>query len=475
MIRSSFKICVLSGLAFMLASCKGEDRSVEQPDTTSFTTNQWIDKTMRSNYLWTSEIPEDSKLDLSADPETFFYTLLSSKDGKTRSGGSHYYYSYIEKNSKYTATKTSIDAADTYGMEFTRFQVVDENSKATGNEYDQVIYVLPKSPAEEAGLQRGDLIIEIDGSEINISNGDFSKLLNGTAHVLQMYKGGVANASTSVSLGASRAVVDDPLFYHSVITIGSHKVAYLVYNHFTTGPDGFEDDTYNKEMKTVVSDFANQGVTDFILDLRYNGGGYLTSAELMAGLLVPAADRNDIFCKLTDNQGTSATQTFSESSLLQGAGSLTLNKNQLYVLVSGSTASASEAVINGLSPYMTVTLIGEQTEGKNVGSENYADDAKYAYDFQPITFYITSKAGNDYSTGFTPNYLMNEFDQSENSTILPLGDTNEYLLNKALSLITNTTKSLQPKSVSLGVTIKPMKVIGTSLKRHETNGVLLVR
>jgi len=145
------------------------------------------------------------------------------------------------------------------------------------------------------------------------------------------------------------------------------------------------------------------------------------------------------------------------------------------VLVSGSTASASEAVINGLSPYMTVTLIGEQTEGKNVGSENYADDAKYAYDFQPITFYITSKAGNDYSTGFTPNYPMNEFDQSENSTILPLGDTNEYLLNKALSLITNTTKSLQTKSVSLGVTIKPMKVIGTSLKRHETNGVLLVR
>ena len=76
-------------------SIKGDD------DDTDLSINHWIEKKLRNDYLWYNELPATNKIDYTADPETFFYSLLSLNDGKTRNGKHLYYYSYMEKNIKH--------------------------------------------------------------------------------------------------------------------------------------------------------------------------------------------------------------------------------------------------------------------------------------------------------------------------------------------------------------------------------------
>lgn len=132
---------------------------------------------MRSDYLWNNDIPAQNKLDFSADPQTFFRSMLSLKDGKTRNGKHLYYYSYMEKNKDYKA-RTSIDADDTYGMEFTLFNVVNDSNQPLGYYYARILYVLPNSPASSAGLERGDWIVGVKGKN-NINSDNYGILLNG--------------------------------------------------------------------------------------------------------------------------------------------------------------------------------------------------------------------------------------------------------------------------------------------------------
>lgn len=451
----------------LFVSCSDDDTNENEPPKDGLEVNHWMEETMRKNYLWYDEIPQNGKLNFAADPEAFFKSLLSLKDGKTRKDGQHHYYSYIEKNKEYVpGTRTSIDSDDTYGMEFITFNMVDKNGKPLGFYRSWVLYVLPNSPAEAAGIERGDWLTHINGVKLN--NDNFAQLLNGPEiKVTILLDTRDESKSEEVTLSASRAVEDNPLYFHTTLDAGNKKVGYLLYNHFTTGPNGHKDASYNEEMKAIMADFAARNIDEFILDLRYNGGGYLTSATLLASLLVNESHKHDIFGIETDNKGRTYNIKFND----QGETSH-LNLSRLFVLTSSSTASASEAVINGLTPYFgeeNIILIGETTEGKNVGSVNYADK-KYEWALQPIVIRITNKEGasNDYSAGLEPDYPLNEFDATE---LLPLGDANEYMLNYALELIQGNA----PRSTrALGTAQDNGRIpVYHSTERNRTNGVLL--
>jgi carboxyl-terminal processing protease len=222
-----------------------------------------------------------------------------------------------------------------------------------------------------------------------------------------------------------------------------------------------------------VSKFKD--VNEFVLDLRYNPGGYLSCSRLLSRLLVPSSHMNDIFCKLTDANNKVTTYAYKK---VDGEHSLkgftSLNLSRLYIIATGSTASASEAVINGLSPHVPVTIIGTKTEGENVGSDNFDGDNKYAWDIQPITFHITSSASNDYSSGLSPNYVMNELDSKANPDFLPLGDLNEYLLNKAISLIggQTTSSSIASRKTVLSTSNITLTPFGDSFITHKIKGTI---
>lgn len=462
----AYLICVtyLLGSGILLVSCSKDDQIPDTPDDDE-TINEWIEQVMRENYLWSNEIPESAKLNFSADAKTFYYSLLSLKDGKTLPGRPHYYYSFIEKNKDYNGgTRTSIDPDNTYGMEYMGFNMYSKDGKPLGYIWARILYVLPGSPASEAGLKRGDWITGINGVDNITDNAKYASLLTGGNIKLAI---GEKNPRM-VDLKASRPVESNPLHYHAVLPVDGKKIGYLVYNHFTRGPKGDSDKTYDEEMVRIFQDFKSQGVNEFVLDLRYNGGGNIISATLLAALLVPEQSKKDIFCISTDNKGKKNVYNFN------GVGStpsLNLNGNRLYVLTSGSSASASEAVINGLIPFMDVIQIGGVTEGKNVGSYHYADN-RFEWAIQPIALRVTSsKTDVDYSNGLQPDYFWDEFNMEQNTTdeLLPFGDINEFMLGAAVWLITGEQQIAKSKAFSdksLG-----RQMFHKSIDRFKTNGI----
>jgi len=448
-------IVLLLGVA-LFCSCKSSKDDESNGKTEYEKCNEWIAGVMHSDYLWKSSIPADNKLDYTTSPETFFYTLLSNKDGK-HTNDKNYYYSYIETNKDYTSSKTINDDTNSYGISFVRYSIIDKSGATQSNEYDRVMYVLPSSPAATAGLSRGDWILKIDGSDINIKKADYKKLMSGASRTLTVSSKYPNANKEPIILPASTAVNNDPVFYSSVIDVNSKKVGYLVYNQFASGPhDNYKDHTYDNELIALFNS-KFEDVDEFILDLRYNPGGYLSCARLLSRLLVPESSKSELFCKLTDANGNITKYNFKDidnSSDYPLGGFTSLNLQRLFVIMTGSTASASEATFNGLTPYMNIIKVGLTSEGKNVGSVNYDGDNKYPWDIQPITFYITSAAGNDYSNGLTPNYQKNELNDKDNPDFLALGDKNEYLLKTALDVIGGNAQGNKA--------LKSQNIIGTN-------------
>ncbi|WP_321332352.1 S41 family peptidase [uncultured Bacteroides sp.] len=449
------------------ASCsKDNDETTTTPDpegeTTETGVNSWIESTMRENYLWYADIPAKSKLNLSADPETFFNSLLSSSDGNEYSDGTHYYYSYIESTASTTKSISSIDYS--YGFDFDLYIL---SSSPHSNYVAHLLYVAPDSPASEAGLKRGDWIITMNGDSITANN--YTTLYGSTALSLSTakYNNGLVVQSEKTQLGAARSIEDDPVYYHETINWGGKKIGYLVYNHFTAGQTD-TDTKYNDELLSLSQTFKSDGVNEFILDLRYNNGGLLSCAQLLSAILAPTSALNNTFCTLEYNDKQSPrTEKIALSSSILNKGE-NLNMGTVYILVTSMTASASELVINALKPYMNVVVIGDTTEGKNVGSVSYTDD-KYPWHLQPIVckLYNANNESNYGKIGFTPDYEANEAERLDK--FLPFGDTDELLLSTALSLIdgTYTTARAYTRS-SLN-----LKKIASSLDRKASNGVII--
>lgn len=446
------------------ASCKDSDGT----DTTNKEVNTWIENTMRENYLWYEDIPVANKLNFKNDPGTFFTSLLSDNDGKDySSGGGHFYYSYIKDTSASANTRSISQIDYSYGFDFILYSINDTAYAA------RILYVASDSPASEAGLERGDWIITMGGEYITAGN--YSTLDGGSAMKLHLasYSSSLNKLiySKYVQLGTAREIEDDPVYYSNTYTytVNGKKVGYLVYNHFTASEDEEKgDEKYNKELLALSKEFKTEGVTDFILDLRYNNGGLLTCAQLLSSILAPENVFGNTFCKLEYNDKQSP-QTeelnFSSSTISSGAN---LDLSTVYVLVSDNTASASELVINALKPYANVVLIGTKTEGKNVGSVSYTDK-KYTWKLQPIVCKLyNANSESNYVNGFSPDYTCDETETIEHWK--PFGDTDELLLSTALSLIGGTYSAA---TVATTRSTLNLKRVACSLDRKADNAVII--
>ncbi|MDH6534375.1 hypothetical protein D0T51_03885 [Parabacteroides sp. 52] len=426
---SSFFVFVFACLCSLSACSKDDDERVEPMPVIEDVTNRWIYSTMKENYLW--DIPTISKLpSTTADPETFFLSLLSKEDGKDINGdGVHDYFSYIEK--KRDPSSKSVSAVDpTYGFDFIAYRVSGGNCY-----YARVLYVLPDSPAADAGLLRDDWIIGINGENNNLT--DYMVLNGGGEVSLQLAEVDEKEQKLylkkeTLKLSPARIVENNPLLRDTVLDWAGKKVGYLVYNHFSSEAEGAGDEAYDKQMKAIFSAFKTAGVNEFVLDLRFNGGGLVSCARLLSSLLVPAADLNKVFCEMQYKNGNNTVLRFDSS-----VASSNLDLKRLYVLTGQFTASSSEAVINGLSPFMDVIIIGDQTVGKAVGSNTFGEDKSYDWLLHPITVRICNAKGEAaYSqVGFTPDPAFYYYEYNTNPFIklYPLGDPREKLLSMALS------------------------------------------
>ena len=422
-------------LLILLTSC-GEDRTGEF--YALIEDRMWIEEVMRENYLWAEDMPVIEKEDdYFQEPATFFKKLLS----KNALNGKGDKYSYMEETKEASRTLT-LDRASTYGMEFI---LTSDPTGTTAHTFARVLYVLPDSPAQKAGIERGDWISAIN--EERITNDNYEKLTQGgnvsltRTRITPLENGPGWQVSKDVlNVGASVAMEINPFLVNKVWEVDGQKIAYLVYNEFSTGPnnEGTES-AYNEQMKQIFAQFKAQSPDAFILDLRYNNGGFLQCAQALGSLLAPATAMGQNFANLTFNAKANP-QVIRYSFDTQYADA-NLNLNKIYILTGQYTASASEVIINGLIPYLgaeNVVLIGTKTEGKNVAMTSFKNET-HGLTLWPVIAYV-SNANNegDYSEEFQPTYHLDE-----NNIIrwYPLGNPEEYLLKNTLSLITTGTLS----------------------------------
>jgi carboxyl-terminal processing protease len=264
----------------------------------------------------------------------------------------------------------------------------------SGNARIAMIY--DNSPLYAYGVRRGWII----------------KKLNGVDLAPILLSGDVA-AYTSL-IGPSQAGVTNIFQFTrpdgTDTTISSTKSSFIVHTvllcdtlHLTSGVTGhlvFESfiEPSAQELASAFSYLKSNGVTDLILDLRYNTGGYLYIAQGLASYLAGSSYQGSVFARLDYNdKKQDANATYQFLSLLNS-----LNLTKLVVITTRETASASEAVINGLKPYLNVVTIGDTTQGKPTGMNGWPIGEKYW--MWPVTFKIVnSKNEGDYFAGFAPD------------------------------------------------------------------------
>jgi carboxyl-terminal processing protease len=405
--------------------------SDEKPLTDNQYVNNWILDNMEFAYLWNTEIP--AKPDKTQAPDDFFYSLLSDKDR----------FSWIQNN--YIELLNSLSGVNMEaGYEF----VLYRESASNENVIAQVVYIKTGSPAEATDLKRGDVITHINGAQMTLTN--YQSLLGQISnnHTITYNRYNFETESFETKPQLSLTVVEfaeNPNFMYTVINLEGRKVGYYVYNFFAEGPNQTSTQ-YNTEMNNIFAYFKSQGITDLVLDLRYNSGGSESSAIKLASLIGKNVTENDLFARwdyndeLTDYIIGRYGQSFFLRYFTNEANNIgnQLNGGRLYVLTRNRTASASELIINGLKPYMDVFVVGDTTLGKNVGSISIYEenDVRNKWGMQPIVVKSYNKLNqSDYANGFLPNIP----DDDNNLVILPLGDENENLLSLALAEITGNS------------------------------------
>jgi len=285
---------------------------------------------------------------------------------------------------------------------------------------------------------------------------------------------------------------ENPVYMDTIMIEGSHKIGYFVY-HFFAPDNGSKDYKYDRDMNAVFGDFKTKGITDLILDLRYNSGGRTTSARLLASEIVPDVSDTKLFAYYRYNldlnaayikqYGADELKTYFTTKVLNETTQIgTVNNvgNQLggkvYILTGQYTASASEQIINGLKPYMDVILIGDTTYGKNVASSTFYDKdntSKNKWGMQPIIAkYFNSLGKSDFTAGFAPDFVVRD----GGLNMKEFGDRNEPLLNKALNDIlgTQTLPLVQMRSETIR-TGKLLSVPGKRIRGMQLDNVPLFK
>lgn len=295
----------------------------------------------------------------------------------------------------------------------------------------RVKLVQPNSPASAAGMDRGWRILSINGNS-NISQpvlqaANFRLLLEalaGSSITLKLRK--PDNIETTLTLQRKQYALD-PIPFSKVYTTGNgKKVGYFVFNSFIAIYNNKVPTATKSKIDAVVASFNTAGISEMIVDLRYNGGGSVETAEYLTELLVPASENGKLMYSYNMNKYLASEKTFKEAfAPVNISKKGTLNLSKVYFITTGGTASASELLINNLKAYMPVWLIGEQrTYGKPVGFFPIPifDTELYAVSFETVN----SKGEGRYYSGIAA-------DRTERDDLLePFGSTAEDCLAQAL-------------------------------------------
>jgi len=374
--------------------------------------------------------------------------------------------------------------------------------KAAGPYLLFITAVYPGSPAAAANVQRGWVINKINNTTIgNNFNSEINKVnaaLSGASVKIEGYNY-VDKVPFTLTLNKA-SYKSSPVYISKVITRTGKKIGYLSYARFSRLSDvDAETDTY---LDQVFTDFSSAGVTDLIIDLRYNGGGYVTSSEHLANLIAPSsANGQPMFTEIYNSTMQAGKATILKNvPLLDAKGKVRIENGKMITyadinysksasvnnykfskkgalsgvtnivfIVSDNTASASELLINNLTPYMKVQLVGTTTYGKPVGFFPFTLENRYEV-YMPLFETLNAQGKGGYYSGMVPGTVV------EDDPLYPMGDEREKNLQAALSLIApgSTSQGASSSAADRSSRVTSFRAEGKRLVplRSEFNGMI---
>ena len=424
-------ICGLCLLGFLTACDEEWIKPTPKPDPENKVTvevNRFIYDGLNEFYVWSSTIN------------------WTSIDYTKEKSSNEFFKRLIYKDDRWTSLTDNAEAwnqgfagiSTTYGFDL-RFSYIGQTEELVAI----VRYVYPGTPADRAGIRRGDLLLKLNGGPITVKNyADFYD-----KPTIVVNKGILKDKTlTAEPVGVAMTAVEmyqDPILKDTVINKDGHRVGYLCYSDYT--------ERSTAELIKVFTRFKTAGVTDVVLDLRYNGGGYVSTARALCSILAPEAamkKKERFLFKLWNENYMSYWKSKGRNDELYETFvdtlGINMNLNRLYILTGKGTASASELTLTGLTPYMDVVQIGDTTHGKFCGGIVlmpkhlwWDKSASYYQEIQNWGMYVmiykfSNKRNDEFPRGFAPKYVVKEYLLE----LYPFGDERDPLLGKALELIT---------------------------------------
>jgi len=440
-------------LSLTLANCTKADKVDSKLEVQNFV---W--KGLNAYYLWQDEIDnlQDNRFKNQEDLNNFISNKTA--DGLFESllyeRGITDKWSWIVED--YLALEQLFAGVrKTNGMKF-GVVAYSENSQEV---FGYVQYVLPNSEAANLGIHRGDIIYGINGTALTRAN--YISLLSTDNYTINF--GNILQSTSTISIIPNNVNIsltkeilnENPIHIVATHEISGRKIGYIFYNQFVSN--------YDSQLNDAFLQLKNENITDLVLDLRYNGGGSVQTAVNLASMIT-GQFTNKLFAKerwntkwqsyLSAEHPDYLINNFT-SRLSNGESINSLNLNEVTIIVTGRSASASELVINGLIPYINVNLVGTTSHGKYVGSvtlydsDSYRKDDKslnenHHYAMQPIVLEMVNKLGNNNKQGFIPeNYLTEDF-----TNLSQLGNPEEPLFELAINAILGLRKVSAKKQVA---------------------------
>lgn len=401
---------------------------------------------LETYYLWNEEIHDDLNqwnIETNNDPIGTFSRIRYHEGEK-----------YIDKWSMLTNDMASLTnnmngITTSFGWNLSFYDMSDIVSR---EQYIGVVnFVYKDSPAAKAGLKRGDILLTLDGQTINSSNYQnlyYGNTLTVTLGLMDPESYTIHDQNKEVSLTAV-SMYENPVICDSIYEFNGKKVGYLAYTSF--------DFASIPQLIEISRKFKAEQVKELVLDLRYNGGGYVTTEQVLASLFAPqsAVTNKEVFEKEVYNktltqyyqqEGMDLESRFETDFEYQDQNQTVkvstkdanIGLEKIYGLISSGSASASEALLGGLMPYTQIELIGSQSHGKYCTGVIFP--AKEFYVKTPselnnwgayimISIYQNSLGETPcMPDGLTPDIVIKD------NPLLPyvIGDVNEPLLKQAL-------------------------------------------
>ncbi|SFU55747.1 Peptidase family S41 [Pustulibacterium marinum] len=457
-------ICFLA-IAALVLSCDDRDDNISTY-TSSAEVEDFIWKGMNFWYFWQADVADlaDDRFSSNTEynnfitsfdsPSSLFYNICNQHSVIYGSSSAIDRFSYI--TSDYTELVNSLGGTyTTNGVEYGLAQFSD-NEEVFGF----VKYIMPGSDADGKNIQRGDIFTGVNGTQITLDN--YADLLSSDATSYTLNMAEIVDEASVTDYNPPRAAIEEngvsvllneeaytenPVYLTTTFEIGGHTIGYLIYNAFTAN--------FDTELNQAFGELQAAGVTDLVIDLRYNSGGSVNTSKLMSSMIT-GQFTGELYLKqrwndkiqdqLSDEQiSRYFTDTNSDGNSLN-----TLGLSSVYFLTTGSTASASELVINALDPYIQVYQIGDYTRGKNEFSITLVDDPNNSYVYSssredqinPNNSYAMQPlvGRNENADGFyeyADTGLEPDTYQLEDLTNMgTLGDSSEPLLAEAIAQIT---------------------------------------